>query len=132
MSEDFDRMLDECIDRINRGDNLADCLSDYPAYSEELKPLLQSMHDVQKTYTFTPSADTKRATRQKFHAALGKRRQTTPVVSFFKVIRRPAVWATTAVLVLAIVGTLVIRPSSPACAMQSPRIDPTSPASNEQ
>jgi len=110
MAEDFDRILDECIDRINRGDNLADCLSDYPAYSERLKPLLQSMHDVQKAYTFTPSADTKRAARQEFHAALGKRRQMTPVLSFFRVIPRPAVWATVAVLVLAIVGTLVIRP----------------------
>lgn len=110
MTEDFDRILDECIDRINRGDNLADCLSDYPAYSEKLRSLLQSMHDVQKTYTFTPSADSKRAARQKLHAALGKRRQVTPVLSFFKVISRPAVWATVAVLVLAIVGTLVIRP----------------------
>ena len=34
MTEDFDRILDECIDRINRGDSLADCLSDYPAYSD--------------------------------------------------------------------------------------------------
>lgn len=110
MAEDFDRILDECIDRINRGDNLADCLSDYPAYSEKLRPLLQSMHDVQKTYTFTPSADTKRAARQKFHAALDKQRQAAPVLSFFKVISRPAVWATVAVLVLAIVGALVIRP----------------------
>jgi hypothetical protein len=110
MTEDFDRILDECIDRINRGDNMADCLSDYPAYSDKLKPMLQSMHDVKKIYTFTPSADTKRAARQRFYAALGKRRQMTPVLSFFKVIPRPAVWATVAILVLAIVSVLVIRP----------------------
>ena len=110
MTENFDRILDECIDRINQGDNLADCLSDYPAYSEKLKPLLQSMHNVQKAYTFTPSADTKRAARQKFHAALGKQRQMKPVLSFFKVIPRSAVWATVAVLVLATVSILVIRP----------------------
>jgi hypothetical protein len=109
IDEDFDRILDECIDRINSGDSLADCLSDYPAYSKKLKPLLQSMHDVQKTYTFTPSAETKRAARQEFQAALGKQRQMNPVLSFFKVIPRPAVWATVAVLVLAIVGTLVIQ-----------------------
>ncbi len=109
MAEDFDQILDECIDRINGGDNLSDCLSDYPAYSEKLEPLLQSMHDVQKAYAFAPSADTKRAARQKLHAALGKRQQVTPVLSFFQAISRPAVWATVAVLVLAIVGTLVIR-----------------------
>lgn len=109
MPDDFDQILDECIDRLSRGDNLADCLSDYPAYSEKLKPLLQSMHDVQKAYAFVPSAETKRAARQKLHAALGKRQQATPVLSFFKAISRPAVWATVAVAVLAIVGALVIR-----------------------
>jgi len=110
MTEDFDRILDECIDRISRGDNVADCLSDYPAYSEKLGPLLQSMLDVQKTYTFAPSADTKRAARQKFYATLGKQGRMTPVLSLFRVIPRSAVWATTAVLVLAIVGALVIEP----------------------
>jgi hypothetical protein len=110
MTEDFDRILDECIDRINRGDNIADCLSDYPAYSEELEPMLRSMRDVQKTYAFAPSADTKRAARQKFHAALDKRRQRTPYWSFFRAIPRPAVWATIAVLVLAMAAVLVIEP----------------------
>jgi len=109
VAEDFDRILDECIDRINRGDSLVDCLSDYPAYSEELKPLLQSMHDVQKTCAFAPSADTKRAARQKLQAALGKQQHMKPVLSFFRLIPRRAVWATVAVLVLAIVGTLVIQ-----------------------
>ena len=94
MTEDFDRILDECIDRINRGDNAADCLSDYSAYSERLRPLLQSMHDVQKTYTFTPSADTKRAARQKFYAAMGKQGRVTPVLSLFRAIPRAAAWAT--------------------------------------
>jgi len=110
MTEDFDRILDECIDRISRGDNAADCLSDYPAYSEKLGPLLQSMLDVQKTYTFAPSADTKRAARQKFYAALGKQGRMTPGLSLFRVIPRSAAWATMAVLVLAIVGILVIQP----------------------
>ena len=110
MTEDFDRILDECIDRINRGDSLADCLSDYPAYSEKLKPMLQSMRDVQKTYAFAPSADAQRAARQKFYATLGKQRRVTPVLSLFRAIPRSAAWATIAVLVLAIVGILMIQP----------------------
>jgi len=110
MAEDFDRILDECIDRINGGDNIADCLSDYPAYSEKLEPMLRSMCDVQKTYTFAPSADTKRAARQKFQAALDKRRQRTPFRSFFRAIPQPAFWATVAVLVLAMAAVLVIEP----------------------
>lgn len=117
---DFDRILDECIERISRGDSLADCLADYPAYSEELKPLLQSIHDVGKAYAFTPSADTKRAARQKLQAALGKQQQMTSVLPFFRIISRPAVWATVAVLVLAVVGTLVIQ-----SVLNAPRLVPS-------
>jgi len=65
MTEDFDLILDECIDRISHGDSLANCLSDYPAYSEKLEPLLQSMYDVQEVYGSAPSADAKRAARHK-------------------------------------------------------------------
>ena len=110
MTEDFGRILDDCIDRINRGDKAADCLSDYPAYSEKLRPLLQSMHDVQKTYAFTPSADAKRAARQNFYATLGKQRRMTPVLSISRAIPRSAAWVTVAVLALTIVGILVIQP----------------------
>lgn len=110
MNEDFDRILDECVDRINGGDTLADCLSDYPAYSEKLRPLLQSMHDVQKVYAFTPSADSKRAARQELHAALGKRtRCVTAASPLLRLISRRAFWATVALLILAIVGSLVVR-----------------------
>ncbi len=110
ITEDFDRILDECIDRVNRGDSVADCLSDYPAYSEKLQTLLQSVDDVRKTYSFTPSADRKRAARQKFHAALDRRGQMSALLSFFRVLPRSAVWATIAVLVLAITAVLVIQP----------------------
>jgi len=103
MTEDFDRILDQCVDRINRGETLADCLSDYPKYAERLKPLLQSMLDMQKGYAFTPSPEAKRAARQKFYAALDKRQQTTPFASLLKLISRPAALAAVAVLVLAIV-----------------------------
>ena len=110
MTEDFDLILDECIDRISQGASLADCLSDYPAYSEELEPLLQVMCDVQKVYGSAPSADAKRAARHKLYAALGKRDRLAPTWSVFKPISRPAMLATVAVLVLAIVGALVVSP----------------------
>ena len=108
-AEDFDLILDECIDRINRGDNLADCLSDYPACSERLEPLLQSMYDIRKVYGSAPSADAKRATRHRLYTALGREQRTKLVLSFFKPISQPAIWLTVAVLVLAIVSTLVIQ-----------------------
>jgi hypothetical protein len=80
------------------------------------------MSSVQKTYVFTPSADIKRIARQKFYAALDKRREMTPVSVFLRLISRPATWATVVVvLVLAIVGTTVIRPAiSPPMLVSSP------------
>jgi hypothetical protein len=110
MSEGFDRILDECVDRINRGESLADCLSQYPAYADRLRPMLQSMQAVRKTYAFTPSPDAKRAARQRFHTTLDRQRQVTPALSFLRLISRPAVVVTVAVLVVAFVATLVILP----------------------
>lgn len=109
MNEDFDRILDQCIDRISRGDSPADCLAAYPAYSDELRPLLESLHDLRQACAFTPSADTRRAARQKLHAAMDKRRQAKTASPFLGVIARRAFWATAALLVLAIVGSLVAR-----------------------
>jgi hypothetical protein len=108
MTEDFDLILDECIERVSRGDSLENCLSDYPAYSERLKPLLQSVYHIQQVYGSAPSADAKRAARRKLYAALDKRRRMTPVRSLFKPISRPAILATLALLVLAVVGTLAV------------------------
>lgn len=110
MADDFDRILDECIDRINRGGRLEECLSAHPSCVEELKPLLQSMAGVKDVYTFTPSADAKRAARQKFYAALDKRHQTSKASAFIRFISRPAFWTAVAVLVLAIVGVWRILP----------------------
>lgn len=103
MAEDFNQILDECIDRINRGDSPAECLSDYPEYAERMKPLLQAMAGIQKTCAFTPSPDAKRAARQKFYAALDKRRQAAPFASLLNIISRPVVWTAMAVLVLGLI-----------------------------
>ena len=66
MAKDFDRILDECVDRINRGEKLEDCLDNYPEHAKELQPLLRVMVDTQRTYTFQPSPTAKMADRQRF------------------------------------------------------------------
>jgi hypothetical protein len=123
MADDFELILDECIDRINRGDSLADCLSDYPIYAERLRPLLESMSSLQMTYAFVPSPGAKRTARQKFNTALEKRRRA-PLSAFFGFLSRPAVWAPIAVIVLAIVGLWWTR------AVQSPPQLVSSPGGN--
>src|SRR5512136_1144356 len=98
MAENIDRILDECIDRINRGESLERCLADYPQLAGQIEPLLRTMIQTQTTYRFTPSDDAQRAGRQRLYAALEKRRNP----PFWRqVFARPGIWAS-------VVGALVI------------------------
>lgn len=113
MASDFDRILDECIDRINNGESLDACLGNYPAYAERLKPSLVAMLAAKRIYSFLPSADTKRAARQNFHTALeaAEHRQEAGGTFFHRLLGGPRVWATAAaVLLIAIVGYWGLRP----------------------
>ena len=59
MKDNLDKILDECIDRINGGEDIETCLNDYPGYREELGPLLYAMLDAKSAYSFTPSTRAK-------------------------------------------------------------------------
>jgi hypothetical protein len=113
MSKAFDKILDECVNRINRGEGLEDCLASYPEYAEELKPLLRAMLDTRAAYAFTPSPAAKTAARQRFNAALEslERRRAERYTFFPWLLGKPKVWATvTAVLLVALIGYFGIRP----------------------
>ena len=112
MAKDLDRILDECVDRINLGEKPEDCLANYPEYAAELEPLLRVMLDTQMAYTFAPSPVIKTAARQRFNAALDElmreRQGRQPL--FPRVLGWSKAWAAvTAVLVLAIVGYFGLR-----------------------
>ncbi len=108
MASDFEQILDQCIDRVNRGESPEACATDYPQYASRLEPLLQTMSQTQQTYVFTPSSDAKREARQKLLAAMEKQAQP----SFWqKVLGQKLVWAAaaTAVVVLLVVGYFGLR-----------------------
>ena len=112
MTNNFDRILDECIDRINRGEGLEACLADYPEYVERLGPLLRAMLQTTEAYSFKPSAGAKREARQRFSAALERRRQRDlekqPL--FAGLFGRLPVWATvTAAVVVILAGYFGLR-----------------------
>jgi hypothetical protein len=113
MSKAFDKIIDECVDRINRGERLEDCLASYPEQVEELEPLLRAMLHTQTAYTFAPSPVTKIAARQRFNAALQEltrsREERQPLSP--RILGWSKVWATAAiVLVVAIIGYFGLRP----------------------
>ncbi len=113
MTDDFDRILDECVDRINRGERLEACLADYPDYADQLEPLLQAILQTQEAASFVPSASAKRAARQRFNDALEelerKREERQPLFSWLPGWSK--VWATAAaVILIALAGYFGLRP----------------------
>jgi hypothetical protein len=51
MAKDFNKILDECIDRVNRGENVDTCLAAYPEHAEKLRPLLETLTQTQTAFT---------------------------------------------------------------------------------
>ena len=113
MPETFDEIFDECVDRINHGETLEDCLASYPEHAKELESLLRAMLDTQRAYTFTPSPTTKSAARRRFNAALEEleRRREARQPLFPRLFGWPKVWVTATVVVLiALIGYFGLRP----------------------
>jgi hypothetical protein len=104
MTNEFDRILDECIDRISRGESLQQCLSEYPEHATELELLLVTMTQTKAAFPFTPSADAKHAARQRFFATLDKRRR--PSLWERVTAWQPA-WATAASILMVLILILV-------------------------
>jgi hypothetical protein len=102
----LDKILDECIDRLNRGESLAACLADYPEYLEQLAPLLAAMQTSQDAFPLASEADAKTRQRQRFQAALAARR--TNPAGRKPLWRRLPVWAgaLATVVVVAIIALL--------------------------
>ncbi len=114
MKNDFDEILDSCIDRLNGGESLEACLNDYPACTERLKLLLQVVVITKEAISSLPSVDAMRSARQRFYAALDdlEQRQERRRSIFPWLLDWSGVLATTAVLVVAILGFFGMRSST--------------------
>jgi hypothetical protein len=113
MKDNLNKILDECIDRINRGKSIKSCLKDFPEYSETLEPVL---HAVLKTKTAYPFATSDRANnfqRQRFNTALvasrERRERKRPLVD--RILGWSKVWApVAAAIIIALVVYFGLRP----------------------
>lgn len=108
MTNEFDIILDKCIDRLRQGESLEKCLTDYPEYKDQLEPLLKAMTETAQAYSFAPSVEAKRNTRLKLYAELDRRHH----LPFWQRIvqSRVALVSAIAVVLLLIVGLGVLRP----------------------
>jgi hypothetical protein len=114
MKDKFDNIIDECIDRINRGESIETCLKDFPEYSEALEPLLSTILETKTAYSFPPSVHSKNLHRQRFNAALAalseRRERRRPI--FGQILGWSKVWApVAAVIVISLVVYFGLRPT---------------------
>jgi len=115
MKDNLDKILDECIDRINRGESINACLADYPDYREEIHPLLSAMIETKTACSFAPSTQAKSVHKQRFNVALvssrEKRERKSPWFSW--ILSRAKLWApvAAAVVIALMVGYFGLRPS---------------------
>ncbi|NQT48406.1 MAG: DUF4382 domain-containing protein [Chloroflexi bacterium] len=107
MADKFDKILDTCIDRINGGERIEDCLADYPEHAQELEPLLKSMLLVTNAYSFVPRASAKQRAWQQLAAALREsdKRREKGRVPFPWFLGKAKAWAAAAVVIVIALGS---------------------------
>ncbi len=112
MKQEFDKLLDECIDRMNRGESLEDCLAGYPDHADRLRPLLEAAFGIRQACAPIPRPAAKAAAKLRLRAALNEHRGRLPWLKRALVplpaLNRPrALAAVSMVLVVALVGATV-------------------------
>ncbi len=111
MTEKFDEILDKCIDSINSGDSIDECLARYPEHAAELMPLLRTVTGAHSAVPFTPSAEKKQAARQQMLELMespGGKEKHPFLAGFF---RKTKVWASAAAFaVVALISVFGIMP----------------------
>jgi len=69
--KEFTNILDECLERILvKGESVEQCLQSYPAFANELKPLLKTALITKKATAVAPRSEFRERARFQFRAAL--------------------------------------------------------------
>jgi uncharacterized secreted protein with C-terminal beta-propeller domain len=111
MRGDIEKILDECIDRMNAGESLDDCLANYPEHSKELRPLLTAAFGIHDACSPIPGPGAKALGRRKLQAALaGKRNEVGFMRRIFEAlsVQRTRVLATVSIILVAVVVGLSV------------------------
>jgi len=74
MNGEFERALDQCLGWLRDGSDVDTCLGRYPAFADDLRPLLVLAAGLRRAQVPAPSAEARTAGRQRMLAALSDRR----------------------------------------------------------
>ena len=67
---ELEHILDLCIDALNRGDSIDQCLARHPEYADELEPLLITAQEIIAVPQPLPSPELKSETKRALHVSL--------------------------------------------------------------
>jgi hypothetical protein len=67
---EFDNILDECLERVIGGEPVERCLSDYPQYAADLEPLLRTALDAKMATAIEPRPEFRNRARYQFQNAI--------------------------------------------------------------
>ena len=129
---EFDRALDDCLDRVARGETVAQCLTLYPEHAVCLQPLLSVSETARTAFAFEPSAQGAIRARARMDSARTARairqqsRRRVPSLIERLFARPLPVAAIASVAVIALTAILLVRPALGPDGM--PSIPPSQPA----
>lgn len=69
-NREFDDILNECIERVLKGESIEACLAAYPEHAAELEPLLHTAVDTIKAAAVVPRPDFRQRAGYEFQAAI--------------------------------------------------------------
>ena len=73
MSGEFVEALNDCVERLTKGESIQDCLNRYPEYADELRPLLEvSVSTIRAAEDLQPGPSAKRRNFQRFSRAISE------------------------------------------------------------
>ncbi len=109
-SKGFNNILDECLERLLRGETIEHCLHSYPEQAAELEPLLQTALAVKKASTIQPRAEFRTRARDQFRSALQK----IEPKRGYRLFGLPSGWAiaATTILILLVLGAGTVAAAS--------------------
>ena len=114
---EFDRALDDCLDRVARGETVAQCLALYPEHAFRLEPLLRVSETARTAFAFEPSAHGTNQARARMASARAahssrqpSRRRMPSLIERIFAQPLPAA-AIASIAVIALTAVLLVRPA---------------------
>jgi hypothetical protein len=110
--KEFENILNECLDRLIKGETVASCLARYPEHAAELEPLLKTAEEARLAATLQPRAEFRQRAANEFQSAIRNLPSKQPRNAFRWQLRWVIPVAAILVILLGGTGTVVAAANS--------------------